>query len=359
MERYRFVPIMNGPAPIAVTGNKNALYLADQNGFIFKYNPKTEEETLFLDLRQEMPAFDLNYDERGLFDIALTPGGRRLLAFYTSKAPIGFSDRYPGGQNILVEYDINTRQPTLLLRILENASINNGGRMTFGPDGYLYLTTGDGGPLGDPYQRAQNLSSLLGKVLRLDVSRPGGYQVPSDNPFAKYPGLRPEIYAYGFQNPWGICFDLMGTGYITDTGNKWEEVSFLEKGGNYGWNIKEGTHFTDIDQGTTGGARLETPPSKDQSFVAPIYEYQHGFPADIPVTISGIVGGCPLPNDNYIFGDYGGVLMTLNQNEELGYSQEINGYIRSFSKDMDNNIYIMTSDQPGLEGDGRYSLIQK
>jgi len=355
---YELRPFMNGPAPIAVTGEGNQLYLADQNGFIMQYNPETRSRRLFIDLRGEIPILDASYDQRGLLDIVLSPDKRRLFAFYTSRPSLGFETRYPGGQNVLVEFDMNTLQPTLLLRILENASINNGGRMAFGADEYLYLTIGDGGPTGDPYQRAQNLSSLMGKVLRLDVSRPGGYQVPSDNPFARMPGLRPEIYAYGFRNPWGICFDETGTGYVTDMGQLWEEVSLLVKGGNYGWNIKDGPDFTNIIQGTPGGTRLQTPIQQDQQFVDPIYQYEKGLPAGIPVQLSGIVGGCPLPNGNYIFGDYGGVFMVLDADGEISDARNINRYIRAFSKDMDNNIYIMTSDQPGLEGNGRYAIVQ-
>lgn len=355
---FKITPIMNGPAPIAVTGTANMLYFADQTGLIMQYNPQNQQSVLFLDLRPLMAPLNPDDIERGLMDIALTPDQRRLLVFYTSKPSIGFENRYPDGQNVLVEYDINTKLPSILMRILENADIHVGGKMAFGSDGYLYLATGDGGPTDDdPEQRAQNLSSLLGKVLRIDVSRSGGYSIPLDNPFVGYRGLRPEIYAYGFRNPLGLCFSNRGVGYISDAGRELEEIAVLIKGGNYGWNIKEGTQFTNIKQGVTGGTRIANVSLEKQIFVDPVYEYPTGEPGGITVQNSAVIGGCPLQEGPYVFGDYGGVLMALNGNDELIYSEFMNEYIRAFSKDTQGNVYIMTSDSPGLRGNGTYSLI--
>lgn len=342
---FRLVPLIGGPAPIAVTGPgpNGELYLADQNGVIMTYLSGTT--TIFLDLRSQIPPLNPDYDERGLLDIAMSPRRDRLFAFYTSLS----------GHNVLVEIDLRTRVETILLRILDQADFHNGGRMAFGPDGYLYLT------VGDPRGNAQNLSSLLGKVLRLDVSRPGKYQIPADNPFVGYPGLRPEIYAYGFRNPSGISFNRHGIGYVTDPGtDRFEEVDILVRGGNYGWAIKEGTNFTGYSGGTTGGTHLPgTPADTNQPFVDPIYEYPTGNPGGISISPSAILGGASLPDDTYIFADYGGAILALSRDNRLIEAQKVNSYVRAISQDLNGTIYIMTSDSPGPNGQGQISRVEQ
>jgi hypothetical protein len=125
---------------------------------------------------------------------------------------------------------------------------HNGGHMAFGPDGYLYIGTGDGGGAGDPPNNAQNLASLLGKLLRIDINAASGYLVPPTNPFVGQPGVAPEIWAWGLRNPWKFSFDrATGDLLIGDVGqNAWEEIDLApanDPGGrNYGWRVFEGTH---------------------------------------------------------------------------------------------------------------------
>jgi glucose/arabinose dehydrogenase len=130
----------------------------------------------------------------------------------------------------------------VLLQIDEPFANHNGGQLAFGPDGYLYVGVGDGGSGGDPMGNGQNVNAILGKVLRIDVSG-AAYTIPPDNPFANGGG-KPEIFAWGFRNPWRFSFDTATRQlWVADVGqNMWEEVDRVEKGKNYGWNIMEGSH---------------------------------------------------------------------------------------------------------------------
>ena len=177
---------------------------------------------------------------------------------------------------------------------------HNSGVPCFGPDGFLYLSTGDGGKANDPHDHSQNTFSLLGKILRIDVDKRSGdleYGIPPDNPFFEKPGYREEIWALGLRNPWRIHWDhsreLL---FCADVGQHlWEEVNLIEKGGNYGWNLREGSH--------------PFPPSlelnKTIDYIQPVFEYGH----DQGTSISGgcVYYGKRLPelNGKYIFGDWG------------------------------------------------------
>lgn len=263
---YQLIPLLTASAPMAVTGpgEQGELYLADQNGMITVYTPQGQVSP-FLDLSSQMPPLNPQYDQRGLLDILLSPNNQHMFVFFTSKAPSEFTTRYPNGQNVLLEVDIKSRSQTIILRILSDAGVHNGGKMAFGPDGFLYLTVGDGSS-----GNSQNLSSLQGKVLRLDVNYTNGYTIPPSNPFVGYPGLRPEIYAYGVSNPVSISFSREGKGYLTDSGPIIQEINILQARANYGWNIKEGLEFTNHPRETSG----ETPPNVDQPFVDPVFTYQ-------------------------------------------------------------------------------------
>ena len=176
---------------------------------------------------------------------------------------------------------------------------HNGGTICFGPDGYLYVALGDGGAANDPLKNGQNLKTLLGSILRIDVNKKENgknYSIPKDNPFVGRDDARPEIYAYGLRNVWRMSFDRKtGAGWIADVGqNIWEEVNILQKGGNYGWNIRESKH--DFE-------KAPRKPAKSDNFIDPIWEYEHTVGKSIT---GGVVyrGKIEELNGMYLFADY-------------------------------------------------------
>jgi quinoprotein glucose dehydrogenase len=178
---------------------------------------------------------------------------------------------------------------------------HNSGVPEFGPDGYLYLSTGDGGKANDPHDFSQNTFSLLGKVLRIDVDQTEGalqYRIPNDNPFKDQPGYRGEIWTTGMRNPWRLHWDLPSkTLYCADVGqHQKEEINLIKRGGNYGWSFREGTEKFSLKN---------RKPSPDVKFIDPVFEYGH----DEGTSVSGgiVYRGSKYPElyGHYIFGDWG------------------------------------------------------
>ncbi len=183
--------------------------------------------------------------ERGLLGLAFHPGYASNGRFFVNYT------RTSGGQleTVIEEYQVDPIDPDrsqpqgrVLLTYDQPFTNHNGGSIAFGPDGFLYIASGDGGAGGDPLGHGQRLNSLLGKILRIDVDSGDPFVVPPDNPFVARPGARPEIYAYGLRNPWRLSFDRStGRLFTADVGqNTWEEVDLIESGGNYGWVVMEG-----------------------------------------------------------------------------------------------------------------------
>lgn len=220
---------------------------------------------------------------------------------------------------------------------------HKGGQLAFGADGYLYIGLGDGGSAGDPFRNAQNLSSLLGKILRLDVdasSSNRNYGIPPDNPFAGNDlGYREEIYAYGFRNPWRFSFDFeSGRLWVADVGqNRLEEIDLVEGGKNYGWNIVEGTLCYDPPSGCN-----------QTGLELPIWTYTR----DLGTAVIGgfVYHNSELPSliDAYVYGDYGsGRIWALKINGEnvtnlLLADTELN--IASFGLDKSSELYLCAYD---------------
>jgi len=243
--------------PIFVThagDDSGRLFVVQQNGLIRIHQDGSLLETPFLDISDLISpeALGSNYTERGLLGLAFAPDYAESGRFYVNYTDVN-------GNTVIARYlvsadDANTADENNVQIILTQEqpySNHNGGHLTFGPDGYLYIGFGDGGSQGDPHGNGQNLETWLGKILRIDVSGEGeGYTVPDDNPFVGDSSALPEIWAYGLRNPWRFSFDSKtGDLYIGDVGGSaYEEINFeaAESAGglNFGWNAYEGMYQT-------------------------------------------------------------------------------------------------------------------
>jgi glucose/arabinose dehydrogenase len=206
--------------------------------------------------------------------------------------------------------------------------------MEFGPDGYLYLGIGDGGPEDDPNGNAQNLTELKGSILRLAIEG-SGYAIPQDNPFADGRGrYRPEIWAYGLRNPWRLSFDSeTGDLWAGDVGeDQWEEINIIVRGANYGWNIREGA---DCFRGAS---------CNSEGLVDPLTTYPHDPGCAI---IGGFVyhGEIGQLQDMYIFSDFcaGSVWSVTRQSPEPTLLAETGELVYSIGEDADGEVLIMTA----------------
>lgn len=221
------------------------IFIVEQHGTIRIWKGGKLYEKPFLDIGDRV----ISGGERGLLGLAFHPQfskNGRLFVNYTS--PIR------GLHTVISEFKVGAytdwvdpKSERIILKIPQPYPNHNGGHILFGPDGYLYIGMGDGGSANDPHGYGQNLASLLGKMLRIDVDQSEGpYAVPSDNPFVNDKEAAPEVWAYGLRNPWRFSFDnISGLLYAGDVGqNDREEVDVIRKGGNYGWNIMEGNICT-------------------------------------------------------------------------------------------------------------------
>ena len=236
--------------------------------------------------------------EQGLLSLAFHPEFGSNGKFY-----VHYTDR--SGDTRIAEYAVGSDPDTASASVAARAILSvdqpyanhNGGQIAFGPDGYLYIGLGDGGSGGDPQGNGQNLGTLLGKILRIDVDGAAPYAIPPTNPFVGRPGAREEIWSYGWRNPWRFCFDR-GTGdmIVGDVGqNLWEEVDYEPEGAggrNYGWKIMEGLHCYQSASCDTAGLTL------------PVAEYDHQ--AGCSVTGGYVYRGPSMPelHGTYFYGDY-------------------------------------------------------
>ncbi len=281
-------------------------------------------DTPFLDVRDLVTT---QGSEQGLLGLAFHPDYQENGIFfvsYTNKSGASVISRF------LVSEDpnqANRESESILLTIPQPYRNHNGGQILFGPQGYLWIAIGDGGSAGDPQGNGQNLDTLLGKLLRIDIDQEP-YAIPEDNPFGN------EIWAYGLRNPWRITFDpASGDLYIADVGQaKWEEVNFLPAdapaGANFGWNFREGAH------GFEG-----TPPG-GLSLIDPVAEYNHSLGCSVS---GGVVyrGSLPEWQGVYLYGDFcsGRVWGLLNTPE--------GEWINSLLFNLDHRIAAIDQDQYG------------
>ena len=273
-------------SPISVVtapDNTDRLFVIDQVGRIWIIDSDDNKlETPFLDLTSTTVPLNAAYDERGLLGLAFHPdyqtNGRFFVYYQRAPRPGGPTGAAWNNLSRISEFKVSASNANvadmssekIVLEWDDPQSNHNGGTIAFGPDGYLYISIGDGGAADDVAPghvpdwytaneggNGQDVeANLLGSILRIDINNSGatGYGIPADNPFVNKTGLD-EIYAYGFRNPFTMSFDMGGAKelYVADAGQKlYEEINVVKKGGNYGWNVKEGTHcFNAADNLTT------------------------------------------------------------------------------------------------------------
>ncbi|MDW5562683.1 MAG: PQQ-dependent sugar dehydrogenase [Methanomassiliicoccus sp.] len=383
------------PVFLTCAPGRNELYIVDQIGKIFVLDyGEGEMPEPFLDISDRIVDLDPGYDERGLLGLTFHPEYRtngRFFVFYS--APL--RDGGPPGWNCtnhLVEYRASPGNPRgvdpgserSLLTIDKPQMNHNGGHIAFGPDGYLYVPLGDGGGANDRGEghnpqigNGQDTMTMLGKILRIDVdgrSEGKEYGIPSDNPFVDGGGL-PEIYAYGLRNPYHIAFDAEGEHqlFAGDAGQvRWEEVDIIEKGGNYGWNIKEGRHYFDPQDNKADIVVTEPVPVR---LIDPIVDYPNLANRTGGIG-SVVIGGyvyrgdkIPFLRGRYVFGDFSGTsgkpdgrIYIASPSEdgagkwvmdELSVDRKggkLGEYLLSFGQDNDHEIYVLCSDSEGPEG---------
>ncbi|CAJ0923269.1 unnamed protein product [Ranitomeya imitator] len=252
--------LQNPVAMVHANDGTHRFFVAEQIGLVWTYLPdRSRLEKPFLNISQAVLTSPWEGDERGFLGIAFHPNFRhngKVYVYYSVE--IGFDEIIRISEFRVSAHDMNMvdhSSERIILEVEEPASNHNGGEVLFGDDGYLYIFIGDGGMAGDPFGKfgnAQNKSTLLGKVLRIDVNHNNHgplYRIPPDNPFVNDPLARPEIYAYGVRNMWRCSFDRgdphtkegKGRLFCGDVGqNKFEEVDIVEKGKNYGWRAREG-----------------------------------------------------------------------------------------------------------------------
>ncbi|HEX6982670.1 MAG TPA: PQQ-dependent sugar dehydrogenase [Balneolaceae bacterium] len=381
------------------------IFIVDQIGLIYILSPEgTLLEEPFLDLRDQIVNLNEGYDERGLLGLAFHPNyaeNGRFFVYYSAplrpEAPDDFNHTSHISEFQVSENNPNRADPAseqILLQVDQPQSNHNGGTLAFGPeDGYLYISLGDGGAANDVglghvedwYDtndggNGQDITqNLLGSILRIDVDSGDPYGIPPDNPFVDGEGLD-EIYAYGFRNPYRFSFDMGGNHelFAGDAGQElWEEVSIVTKGGNYGWNVKEGTHCFDAENPTQVPDNcpdtVNDGPRAGDLLIDPIIEFKNGSPPEgLGISVIGgyVYRGDLLPQlqGEYIFGAWstsfsspdGAVFKAEPQNEGLWDFQrldfanppgdDLQHFVLGFGQDSEGEVYILTTDNTGPTG---------
>lgn len=321
----------------------NRLFVVEQSGriLVFDNRPDVTETDVFLDIRDRV---DDQGNEEGLLGLAFHPDFESNGFFYVDYTAAG-PDRTVISRFSVSEADPNRADLTsehVLLEVAQPYSNHNAGQILFGPDGYFYITLGDGGAGGDPQGNGQNPGTLLGSILRVDLDHPDPdmqYGIPDDNPFAdNTEGYREEIFAYGLRNPWRISFDSeTGDLWAADVGqDMYEEIDIIEKGANYGWNIMEGLHCYNAASCDRSGL---TPP---------VWEYSH----DLGQSVTGgfVYRGSDVPElvGDYVYADYVSGRVWRLRPDNGGYRnlliEDTDLNIASFGADGNNELYMTAFD---------------
>jgi glucose/arabinose dehydrogenase len=369
------------------------LFVVDQAGqirILAEEGKPTDE--LFLDLKDKIVELNPQYDERGVLGLAFHPdfaNNRRFFVYYSvprrESAPPDWNHTSRLSEFVVSQDDPNVADKgseRIVLEVDKPQQNHNAGHIAFGPDGFLYVPLGDGGQANDtgighsPQGNGQDVSNILGDILRIDINGAQPYGIPPDNPFVGRPEARPEIYAYGFRNPYHISFDQGGSHELmaSDAGqDRFEEVSLVAKGGNYGWRIKEGTHCFNVDRAVDP---LPTCPSTGpfgEPLIDPVIEYSR-----LEILGSTVIGGYiyrgkELPElvGKYVYGDYsrdrlkpdGTLFVSSRAQSGLWPIQELRPYLQSekingslkhfvlgFGQDKAGEVYLLAKTESGPTG---------
>jgi glucose/arabinose dehydrogenase len=315
---------------------------------VFDNDPAVQNAKTFLDISSRVTSGG----ERGLLGLAFHPDYETNGYFFIYYSPD------PGTTTRLARFQVSAANPdsandgseVVLLDIPQQYGNHNGGQLAFDPDGYLCIAVGDEGSFGDPNDNAQDLTDLHGSILRVDVDSQalGNYGIPSSNPFAvNIKGYRPEIYAYGLRNPWRFSFDpVNGRLWAGDVGqNLWEEIDVIIRGGNYGWDCREGMHDYDASRQSPVCDTVSTA-------IDPVHEYPRGGGGSVT---GGHVYRGPMVSSLrgvYIFADYiSGQIWGLEYDGQQATSVteliDTNFRISSFGVDENNELYFCAYDFNG------------
>ena len=328
---------VHSPTHLGPSGDGSGrLFLAEKSGIIRVYHPARQDTgAIFIDLQPQ--ALDFR-PETGLLGLAFHPGFAANGRFFVHYSGESY-------RTVLSEFRVSRDDPDradpeerVLLEVPQPTDSHNGGHIEFGPDGYLYMGIGDGGgPEGEPrYDHGQDLTTLLGTILRIDVdSVEEGYAIPADNPFAGNDrGWREEIWAYGLRNPWSFSFDpVSGLIWVGDVGERnREEIDLVERGGNYGWARMEGNLCRD-------------PEGCDDSLIPPVFEY--GREEGLAVIGGFVYQGSRWPGlaGRYLFGDFGTRRLWALRRDGEAWSSELlavaDEHILAFGRDAEEELYVL------------------
>ncbi|WP_243393347.1 PQQ-dependent sugar dehydrogenase [Leptospira perolatii] len=319
-------------------GQTSSMIILEKRGKIFLVNLENQSKQLIANFVGSVET----RSEEGLLGLAFHPDFLKNKLFYLNVV----SKESGKDQTMILEFEWNAERilgwndrRRVLLRVDQPYSNHNAGQLAFGPDRKLYIGLGDGGAANDPYKNGQNPNTFLGSMLRIEPNLQAiapAYTVPEDNPFRNTPNHLPEIYAYGFRNPWRYSFDSKtGELYVADVGqNLYEEIDLVKKGKNYGWNVKEGFHCFQSN-----------PDCKKRTFEDPIYEYDHSVGRSI--TGGYVYRGKKLPilEGHYIFADFvSGRIWALHKEDtrksQVKLISKTNFSISTFGQDPAGELYF-------------------